>query len=226
MCVFAFSVFNIVRITKGYKDAAKLNAELQERYVNTDDSTEEDKQIPLLVDFDALKQQNGDIIGWIYCPATPINYPVVQGGDNSKYLRADLNGKYSSSGTIFSDYRNKNIGVEANYIIYGHNMKNSTMFGTLNKYKEQSYYDSHPIIYFLTPEENYIIEIFAGAVVKRDSEIYQTSPKEAIISDIIAKSTFNSTVTIKGDENIITLSTCSYEFNNARYVLLGKLIKV
>lgn len=105
-------------------------------------------------------------------------------------------------------------------------MKNSTMFGTLVKYKDQTYYDSHPILYFLTPERNYIIELIAGAVVKRDSDIYQTAPTDNTIADIMAKSTFNSAVEIGNGENIITLSTCSYEFNNARYVVIGKLKKI
>ena len=100
------------------------------------------------------------------------------------------------------------------------------MFGTLVKYKKQSYYDAHPTLYFLTPEHNYIIELIAGAVVKRDSDIYQTAPADNTISDIMIKSTFNSTVEIGKGENIITLSTCSYEFNNARYVVVGKLKKI
>ena len=105
-------------------------------------------------------------------------------------------------------------------------MKNSTMFGTLVKYKDQTYYDSHPILYFLTPDANYIIELCAGAVVNRNSDIYQTMATDNTIADIMIKSTFNSTVEIDKGENIITLSTCSYEFNNARYVVVGKLKKI
>ncbi len=94
------------------------------------------------------------------------------------------------------------------------------------KYKEQSYYDAHPILYFLTPDNNYVIELHAGAVVKRDSDIYQPTPDENTVENIISKSTFDSAVKIATGENIITLSTCSYEFNNARYVLIGKLKRV
>ena len=189
-------------------------------------AAEETVQMPISIDFDALKQENSDIVGWIYCPDTPINYPVVKGKDNNQYLRSDLNGKYLVSGTIFTDYRNGEVGEDPNYIVYGHNMKNSTMFGTLVKYKKQSYYDAHPMLYFLTPEGNYTIELIAGAVVKRDSDIYQTAPTDNTIADIMIKSTFNSTVDIGKGKNIITLSTCSYEFNNARYVVVGKLKKI
>ena len=226
--IFAVSAFQIIKATHDYKTADKANTELQERFVQEIQPTNEEEkiQIPISIDFDALKQENSDIVGWIYCPDTPINYPVVKGKDNNQYLRTDLKGKYLVSGTIFADYRNGNVGEDSNYIVYGHNMKNSTMFGTLVKYKEQSYYDAHPILYFLTPENNYIIELCAGSVVKRDSDIYKTTLNENTVADFIAKSTFKSTVTIEKEENIITLSTCSYEFNNARYVLIGKPNKV
>ena len=225
--VFAVSAFHIIKITHDYKTADKANTELQERYVQEIQSTNEEEkiQIPISIDFDALKLENSDIIGWIYCPDTPINYPVVKGKDNNQYLRADLKGKYLVSGTLFADYRNGEVSEDPNYIVYGHNMKNSTMFGTLVKYKEQSYYDAHPILYFLTPENNYIIELCAGSVVKRDSDIYKTTPNGNTVTDFIAKSTFKSTVKIDKGESILTLSTCSYEFNNARYVLIGKLKK-
>ena len=230
--IFAVSAFHIIKITHDYKTADKTNTEIREQFVQmiepTTESTAKSKkiQMPICIDFDALKQENNDIIGWIYCPDTPINYPVVKGKDNNQYLRADLKGKYLVSGTIFADYRNNEVGEDKNYIVYGHNMKNSTMFGTLVKYKDQTYYDSHPILYFLTPDANYIIELCAGAVVKRDSDIYHTAPADNTIADIMIKSTFNSTVEIGKGENIITLSTCSYEFNNARYVVVGKLKKI
>lgn len=229
--IIGISAFNIIKITHDYKTADKANTKLQERFVQEVDSTkpmadEEQIQVPISVDFNALTQENSDIVGWIYCPDTPINYPVVRGKDNNQYLRADLNGKYLVSGTIFTDYRNGEVGADPNYIVYGHNMKNATMFGTLVKYKEQSYYDSHPVLYFLTPEANYIIELSAGAVVKRDSDIYQTTPKNSTIANITASSTFDSNIELAEGETIITLSTCSYEFNNARYVAIGRLTRI
>ena len=149
--IFAVSAFHIIKITHDYKTADKTNIEIREQFVQmiepTTESTAENEkiQMPICIDFDALKQENNDIIGWIYCPDTPINYPVVKGNDNNQYLRADLKGKYLVSGTIFADYRNNEVGEDKNYIVYGHNMKNSTMFGTLVKYKDQTYYDTHPM---------------------------------------------------------------------------------
>jgi sortase B len=234
--VFAVSAFHTIKITHDYKTADKANTELQERFVNQVDPTpeptpettsdaaiEEKIHIPISIDFEALAKENEDIIGWIYSPDTPINYPVVQGENNDQYLRADLKGKYLVSGTIFADYRNSTVGNDNNLIIYGHNMKNSTMFGTLVKYKDQAYYDEHPILYFLTPDNDYVIELVAGAVVKRDSDIYRLMPLAKTVEDIISTATFHSDVEVTENDKLITLSTCSYEFNNARYVLIGKL---
>ena len=217
VCIFIFSAFHIIKITYGYKQANKINTELQAQFV-----TKSDTQIPISIDFDTLKEKNSDITGWIYCPDTPINYPIVQSNNNNQYLRTDLNGKYSVSGTIFADYRNKDLS-DPNYIIYGHNMDDLSMFGTLKKYKKDGYFDAHPIIFLLTPEENYIIELFAGALVKKDSEIYKTDPPKDVINDIRNRSTFECNIEVADNDTIVTLSTCSYEFNDARYVLLGKL---
>lgn len=227
--VFLVSVFNIAKTNYNYKVADQANLELREQFVTDTKSapeTEEKIQVPINVDLEALKQENDDIVGWIYSPDTPINYPIVQGEDNEEYLRADLSGKYLFSGTIFVDYRNGNIGEDKNYIIYGHNIKNSTMFGTLVDYKDQAYYDAHPVIYLVTSKANYIIELFAGAIVKDNDDIYQTAPPGSVISSIADNSSFVSNVSIKDEDRIVTLSTCSYEFNNARYILLGKLTEI
>ena len=225
--IFAVSAFHIIKITHDYKTADKVNTELQERFVQEIEPTDAEVKAPISIDFDALKQENSDIIGWIYCPDTPLNYPVVKGKDNNQYLRTDLKGNYLISGTIFADYRNGNVGEDKNHIVYGHNMKNTTMFGLLVNYKEQSYYDEHPVLYYLTPSGDYQIDLYAGIVVSRDALIYNSNPDKAELQDFLdnAKedSTFQSDVVIEDDDLLITLSTCSYEYNNARYIVIGKL---
>ena len=110
--------------------------------------------IPIQVDFDALFAKSQDIIGWLYCPDTPINYPVVQAADNEYYLHRLLDDRNNSGGTLFVDYRNSSDLSDWNSIIYGHNMRNDSMFGSLTDYKSQSYFDAHPEIFLLTPERN------------------------------------------------------------------------
>ena len=229
LLMFICSAVGIGITLNRYKQIDKTYSELQENYVIQ--VPNETEQAPISVDFDALTKENGDIIGWLYCEDTPIQYPVVQSDDNDYYLRRDLHGEYLSGGTLFADYRCQGVGTDQNFIIYGHNMKNSTMFGTLEKYKQQSYYEEHPVLYYLTADADYKIELFAGLVTKSDSKIYSpsfgdTQSFESVLQGIKEKSTFNSDVTVTGNDHIVTLSTCSYEFNNARYVVFGKLTRL
>lgn len=237
----AVSSYMAVKEFIEYRKAGYLYKNLQDEFMETNhtEDTEPDETLeqtnpieaaPITVDFTSLLKQNSDIVGWIYCPDTPINYPVVQGKDNNQYLRRDLYGNYLVSGTVFVDYRNEMIGEDTNYIVYGHNMKNGTMFSSLAKYKEQSYYDEHPILYYLTPNGDYKVELYAGIVVKRDAIIYVPNPDKAEFSEFLRNaketSTFKSDVEITENDTLITLSTCSYEYNNARYIVIGKLNKL
>lgn len=236
--LLVFSVVQIIKTTYGYKKSQQVYESLQKEFVETQETENTEPNIatqpiemveiaPITIDFNSLLEKNKDIVGWIYCQNTPINYPVVQSENNDYYLRRDLNGKYLVSGTVFVDYRNGSIGEDSNYVVYGHNMKDGSMFSSLAKYKEQSYYDEHPILYYLTPTADYKIELFAGIVVKRDALIYVPNPDETEFTAFLNKakinSTFQSNVEINENDTLITLSTCSYEYNNARYIIIGIL---
>lgn len=254
-----FAGYNAVKTYLDYKEADSVYEDMQNKYVQTvpqqtdgpeettgePDNTEGDtsvdttqtpstsepepEPVKISVNFDALLKDNENVVAWLYCEDTAINYPVVQGKDNNEYLRADLNGKYLVSGTLFVDYRNGEIGADRNYIIYGHNMKNGTMFGSLAKYKEQSYYDAHPTITYLTPEGNYTIELIVGLVVHRNDLLYQANPSQAewdaYLEKALQNSTFDSGLPFEEGDTLITLSTCSYEYDNARYVVIGRLVE-
>lgn len=241
LSVTAATSYMAVKEYLQYEAAANHYEKLQDEFVETKPTeettpdettgpTEPIEAAPITIDFESLLEQNGDVVGWIYCQDTPINYPVVQAKDNDKYLRRDLHGKYLVSGTVFVDYRNGAIGEDSNYIVYGHNMKDGTMFSSLTKYKDQSYYDQHPVLYFLTPTGDYKIELYVGIVVKRDALIYVPNPEEIefekFLVDAKENSTFKSDITINENDTLITLSTCSYEYNNARYIVIGKLIRL
>ena len=257
LLVFVCSLAGIGVVLYRYHQADVLYDDLQDRYVayafspspappepsqaesgesyENDDLPEdsvpepvEPEYAPISVNFDLLLAENSDVVGWLYCEGTPINYPVMRSLDNEDYLHRDLNGKYLYAGSLFADYRCSAVGTDGNYIIYGHNMKNDTMFGTLDEYKRQAYYDEHPVLYYLTPECSYKLELFAGLVTKSDSEIYSvqfpnTEAFEAFLQNLQENSTFRSDVAVTGEDRIVTLSTCSYEFNNARYTVFGKL---
>ena len=239
-CVFIFSGVQVYTVLKEYQEADIVYEQLQKEFVVVAPTTTAvDVSVPdkpavessgIVVDFSKLMTRNSDVTGWLYCAGTPINYPVVQAKDNDKYLHADLSGKYLRSGTLFVDYRNAAIGKDRQYILYGHSMKNNTMFGSLMDYKKQSYYDAHPVLYYLTPNAEYRIELFAGCVMKVPEIIYQPNPGieeyNAYLAEMRGKSTFRSDVTVEPEDTVVVLSTCSYEFDNARYVALGKLVKI
>lgn len=178
------------------------------------------------VDFDALTKINDDCVAWICIPDTAINYPVVQGTDNSYYLKHLIDGKWNSAGCIFLDFRVASDMSNRHSIIYGHHMKNGTMFSGLTKYKKQQYYNEHPEALLITPEKTYRIEFFAGYVAQVSDPAWQISFESdedfmAWINNTKEQSWFESPLSPAVMDKILTLSTCSYEFDNARFVLHG-----
>ncbi len=177
------------------------------------------------VDFTSLQKINPDIVGWIFCEGTAINYPVVRGQDNSYYLTHLFDETYNSSGCIFLDYRCASDFSDTCSTIYGHHMKDGSMFSGITEYQTQAYYDAHPEFLLLTPAANYVLEIFSGYITTINSDAWITSfEKEESyaqwLSDTAASSSFQSRVTPTTQDHVVTLSTCTYEFQNARFVLV------
>lgn len=186
-----------------------------------------DDGIPV-VDFDALRAVNPDIVAWIYQEGTGVNYPVVHGSDNEYYLDHMLNGDYNKFGTPFVDSRIDNIFDRSLTIIYGHNMKNGSMFACLTEYKSQQYYDAHPTMLLLTPEGNYRLELFSGFTTGGNSGVYQWEFSDdnaflQYIADIKSRSNFRSDVSVAAGDRVVMLSTCAYNFEEARYVVYARM---
>ncbi|HWR40588.1 MAG TPA: class B sortase [Patescibacteria group bacterium] len=184
-----------------------------------------------VVDFTSLERINPDVVGWLAAEGTEIDYPVVRGKDNDFYLRHLFTGERNKLGSIFMDYRNHSDFSDKNTIIYGHNMKDGSMFSSLTKYKDQRYYDNFPTMLLYTPVGDFTIELFAGIVVDGNYESVRFDFKDdddfqSYIDLLKKKSTFESNTIAKADDRIITLCTCSNEFNNARYALYGKLTPI
>lgn len=228
LIILIFSAYKVWNYIEEENINKKLNNEIANKAVTIkpedDKPAEEKDSVPIAVDFSVLKKENSDIVAWLYSEDTPINYPVVQGKDNEKYVHTMFNGKEGSSGTLFMDYRNDSDISDEHTIIYGHNMKNTTMFGTIQKYRNQSYYDSHKIMYLLTPTKNYKIELFTGYTTNMYSDIYDLGKlNQAKRNNLLRQSNFKSEVNLNEEDKIITLSTCAYEYDDARYVLMGVL---
>ncbi len=180
------------------------------------------------VDFASLRTKNDDVVGWIYGPGTMINYPVVQGEDNLYYLTHMFDGKENKCGSIFMDSLNEEDCSNSNSILHGHHMRNGSMFASLTKYSSQSYYDTHPVLWFVTPEKSYQIELFTGFVTDVDSDAWQIefATKEEYqtwLDKMVGNGVFESEVKPSSEDRIMTLATCSYEFDDARFVVMGIL---
>lgn len=179
--------------------------------------------------FDKLLGINKDIIGWINIPNTVIDYPVVKTTNNDYYLNHNILKEKSTSGSIFLDFRNEIEEFDRNSILYGHNMKNGTMFKDLMKYKDEEFFKENDIISFSTIYEDTKWEIFSAYVTDTNFYYIQVNfenDKEYsdFLNTIKAKSMFYKDIELDGSEEILTLSTCSYEFNDARFVIHGKKV--
>ncbi len=183
------------------------------------------------VDFEALQQRNPDIVAWIYLEGTAINYPVVQGSNNSYYLRRLFDGSYNNAGTLFMDYRNTEGFLDRNTVFYGHNMQNGSMFADLPKFESQAYYEAHPTALVMTPDGNYRLEFFAGYTTHVTDDAWKMffgSDEEFAqwLRQAGESSDFESGIQPTAQDRLITLSTCTYAYSDARYVLVGVLREV
>ena len=224
-----------------YEDIAS-HVELPEQTeAPEDDNTEtepagEDTSVLLpTVDFDALRETGPDIIGWLTLPDTAINYPVTQADDNEYYLHHLYDGTYNKTGCLFADYENQEDFSDRNTIIYGHNMRDGSMFATLNEYDEQSYFDGHPKMYLVTPGGGYIVEIFTAFVAKPSESGSDTFPWRlnwkddgaytTWLSEMAGRSVIETDVTVTSSDKVLTLSTCT-PGGASRFIVMGKLMAV
>lgn len=223
--VFLFAAWQLYSIYSEYKEGVDEYAQLEEMAVSENPNqkqedegiTEEedpDPEPPIRVDFTELKKINPDVVGWIYIEGIEASYPVVQGEDNDEYLHHTYEGTYNFAGSIFLEYTNKGDFSDCNTIIYGHNMKNGSMFGRLKEFREDAY-EKSPYIWILTPEGDYRYEIFSAYVTPVDSDTYTLfkGPDKAF-QEYVEKMKKNSEIAARDMEvdvkdKVITLSTCT-----------------
>lgn len=175
------------------------------------------------VDFATLTARYPDVVGYIYGANTKIQYPIAYtSSTNDYYLNRDLDGNLNANGSIFIEHLNSPDFSDQNTILYGHHMKSGLMFAGLVKYKDPSYYSAHPYFYIYTPTQDYKLNLYAGFVCAHDDEVFATALTQDQLQAMAAKSTFQSNIGTPTGKTV-TLCTCSYEFNNARYVIVGEL---
>ena len=243
ICVFCYAAFNLYHIYTEYKKGTDEYNSISEMAVTErdPDEVEEMKQpdeqptAPISIDFSSLKSINDDVIGWIYMEALPqISYPVVQGKDNSTYLHQTYEKNYNFAGTIFIDYENKRDFSDCNTLVYGHNMKNGSMFGMLKKYRaDETLYNTSKYFWILTPDKDYRYEIIAAYTTSVNSDTYTLfkGPGKEFL-EYEKKMLKNSEIKTDATEEqadkkdkIVTLSTCTGN-QATRFVVQGKRVNV
>ena len=180
----------------------------------------------LSVDFDTLQSVNPDIQAWLYMSGSSIHYPVLQAEDNSTYLYRLADGSSNAHGSLFIDCRNAGDFSDWNTLIYGHNMKDGSMFGGLKKYRKQAYYDAHPEMTLFTPEKTYRMEIFAAVTTDVSAAVYRVPAAREERDELVQWAQRNSEiecdVSIGTEDRIVTLSTCTGG-DDDRFVVLAVL---
>ncbi len=246
--LFCFSAYKIIIYFKDAKQASDLRNEIAENAItplpekNQNDESENKENngllqsdIPVLkkpdiqVNLAKIKKTYPGAIGWLYCPDTPIHYPVMQYSDNDYYVHRLPNGTENPAGSLFMDCRHKSDFTGFGQVIYGHNMKNRSMFGSILDYRKDGYFKEHPYLFYFTETSVYRLELFAGVHTIADSEYYYPPEKmenrAEYLSKLKKRSVFQADVSVTGDDKIMILSTCSGATGqDKRFILVGKLV--
>ena len=179
------------------------------------------------IDFELLQTLNKDSAAWLYSPGTVIDYPVMMAEDYYYYLGHLPDGTANANGSLFVDFNNAPDFSEELTVIYGHHMKSGSMFGSLVGYKEQQYYYDNPYMYLYTQNGDYRIDLIYGFVISaehwKERAFMFAENVDALLGYAAQNTTFLSGASFAGGDRVVALSTCSYEFNDARYVVLGAL---
>ncbi|MDP4097167.1 class B sortase [Paenibacillus sp. P96] len=182
--------------------------------------------------FRPLLAINPDIVGWLTIDGTEVDYPVVQARDNEFYLTRNYKQEQTRAGSIFLDFRNRVEGADLNTVIYGHRMKDNSMFGGLKKYLDKEYFAAHRTIYYDTLYGSYDLEIFAVYRTTADFNYIRTSfHSEQEYAEFIRqskqRSEYETGVNVSTADRIVTLSTCDYVLDpeQGRLVVQAKLVE-
>lgn len=197
---------------------------------------EEKKELVVLEKYEKLFSQNKSLIGWIKIDDTNIDYPVMQTVNNEYYLDHNYNQQYDKNGSIFLDKDCDITNPGSNMIIYGHHMKSGRMFGNLKLFSNKAYYEKHPIIQFDTIYEEgryQIMYVFRSRIYNEDEIVFKyyqffdaSTPEEfdSNMNEMAKLSLYDTGVTAKYGDRLITLSTCDNSEQDGRFVVVAKKI--
>ena len=227
--VFLFSGFKLYEIFSEYRKGENEYNSLKDIAIQTNTpEVSEEVQEEFKVDFEKLKGMNPDVVGWIrFDEPSQISYPVVKGPDNDKYLKTTFEGKRNAAGSLFMDVDNEADFSDKNTFIYGHNMKNGSMFAGLREYKAKAYWEKNPYFYIYTPDgKETVYQIFSVSIVKDTSESYQKwynsdGEYQEYLTHIKSASRYQTGVEVSVDSQIVSLSTCTNVSDDERLLVHG-----
>ncbi len=180
------------------------------------------------IDLEALREVNEDVVGWLAIPGTDVSYPLIRPRDNETYLTRSWDKTPTSAGSIFLDYRAAWEPRGFNTIIYGHNMRNRTMFGSLRNYRKDGYWEQHPEICLIDGEGVHYYDIFAAWEPRVTDppfspEVTTEKGRQSFIDTALRRSAIQTGVEPTVDSEILTLSTCTGVGHATRWVVQAAL---
>lgn len=211
---------------------SEMWAEIKKKYPNVKFKSD------MLLKYANLYAANSDLRGWISIPAFGIDMPLAQGADNSYYLKKDIYRKWTEYGVPFFDYRNNIYFLDRNTVIYGHNMKYSDkIFGMLEDYRTVDGFKRAPTIQCNTIYEDYTWKVYAAFITNseaKDDNGYvfnytftrlNDDKFEEYIKEVDRRALYKTGVDMRADDTILTLSTCCYDFDSAKLVIIARLVR-
>lgn len=231
--VFLFSAYKIYTILSEYNRGDKEYKKIIEKVIEkeeveiTENGTIKKVEV-FKVNFKALSKINPETVAWIrFADLEKINYPIVQASDNEKYLHTTFEGNQNKVGAIFLDSGQKEDFSEFNTFIYGHNMKDGSMFAGLRKYQKKEFAVDHPYFHIYTPDgKETTYQVFAVEVVSEDSKIYKTSYQDekecsSYLEQIKENALYSMSVEVNSESKIVSLSTCTNVEETQRLLVHG-----
>lgn len=218
--LLVISSIKVISYVKDSKDNEDIFDEIAKDIVIQDIPEEASEDEKYKIDFASLKEKNPDTVGFLKVNGTDVEQVVVKGTNNSYYLYHNFEKQDNSAGWIFADYRNKLDGTDKNIIIYGHNMRNDTMFGTLKNILNKDWQENEDNRYitFITENESSLYEVFSVYQIEAEDYYmktdFNTGEFKKYVNTMKSRSVYDFDVEVDEDDTILTLSTCG---NNNKY---------
>ncbi len=226
LILLVYSSINIFKWYNNNKENKQIINEIAESVTINQETNEEKKY---KINFEELKQKNSDTVAWLKIENTNIEFPIVQANNNSYYLTHNFDKEYNVAGWIFADYKNKLDGTDRNIVVYGHNMRNNSMFGSLKDVITEEWYNNeeNKYITFVTENEYQTYQVFSVYQIKTEDYYIKTEFKSNEFTEFIDTITKRSKkyfgINVSKEDTILTLSTCA---NNNKYRVVLHSVRV